>query len=33
MKTMNDYHYLHLKSDVLLSPDVFEKFRNNRVIT
>ena len=29
MKTMKDYHDLHLKCDVLLLADVFEKFRNN----
>ena len=29
MKTMNDYHDLHLKCHVLLLADVFEKFRNN----
>ena len=28
MKTMGDYHDLYLKCDVLLSADVFEKFRN-----
>ena len=28
MKTMKDYHNLHLKFDVLLLTDVFEKFRN-----
>ena len=26
---MKDYHDLHLKCDVLLFADVFEKFRNN----
>ena len=26
-KTMKDYHNIHLKSDVLLSADVFENFR------
>ena len=29
MKTMKDYHDLYLKCDVLLSADVFKKFRNN----
>ena len=29
MKTMKDYHDLHLKCDVLLLAGVFEKFRNN----
>ena len=29
MKTMKDYHDLYLKCDVLLLPDVFEKFRNS----
>ena len=29
MKTMKDYHDLHLKCDVLLLVDIFEKFRNN----
>ena len=29
MKTMKDYHDLYLKCDVLLSVDVFRKFRNN----
>ena len=29
MKTMKDYHNLHLKCEVLLFADVFEKFRNN----
>ena len=29
MKTIKDYHNLYLKCDVLLLPDVFEKFRNN----
>ena len=28
-KTMKDYHDLHLKCDLLLLADVFEKFRNN----
>ena len=28
MKMMKDHHYLHLKCDVLLLDDVFEKFRN-----
>ena len=31
MKTMKDYHDLHLKCVVLLLEDVFEKFRNNRL--
>ena len=29
MKTVNDYHDLYLKRDVLLLANVFEKFRNN----
>ena len=29
MKTMKDYHDLHLKFDALLLTDVFEKLRNN----
>ena len=29
MKTMKDYHNFYLKCDVLLKPDVFEKFKNN----
>ena len=29
MKTMEGYHDLYLKSDILLLADVFEKFRNN----
>ena len=29
MKTMNDYHDLYLKCDILLLADEFEKFRNN----
>ena len=29
MKMMKDYHDLYLKCNVLLSADVFEKFRNN----
>ena len=29
MKRMKDYHELHLKFEVLLLADVFEKFRNN----
>ena len=29
MKTMKDYHDLHLKCDALLLADVFEKFQNN----
>ena len=29
MKTMKCYHNLHLKCEVLLLPDVFQKFRNN----
>ena len=29
IKTTKDYHYLHLKCDVLLLVDVFGKFRNN----
>ena len=31
MKTMKDYHDFHLKCDVLLLADVFEKFRNNSI--
>ena len=31
MKTMNDYHDLHLKCCVLLLADVFEKLRNNSI--
>ena len=29
MKTMKDYHDLHLKCDILMLADVFEKFKNN----
>ena len=29
MKTMKDYHDLHLKCDILSLADVFEKVRNN----
>ena len=29
MKTIKDYYDLYLKYDVLLLPDVFEKFRND----
>ena len=29
MKRIEDYHDLYLKCDVLLSTDMFEKFRNN----
>ena len=29
MKMIKDYHDLHLKCNVLLLADVFEKFRNN----
>ena len=29
MKTMNDYHDLYLKCEVLLLADVFERSRNN----
>ena len=28
---MKDYHDLYLKSDALLLPDVFEKFRNSSI--
>ena len=28
---MKDYHDFYLKCDVLLLPDVFEKFRNNSI--
>ena len=28
MNTMGDYHYLYLKTDILLLADVFEKFVN-----
>ena len=31
MKTVKDYHDFYLKCDVLLSADVFEKFRNNNI--
>ena len=31
MKTIKDYHDLHLKCDIFLLADVFEKFRNNRL--
>ena len=31
MKTMKDFHNLHLKCDVLLSADFLEKFRNNSI--
>ena len=31
MKTMKDYHDLHLKCDVLLFAEVFEKSRNSSV--
>ena len=30
---MKDYHDLYLECDVLLLPDVFEKFRNNSLKT
>ena len=33
MKTMKDYHDLHLKCDASLLADVFEKFRNNSLKT
>ena len=33
MKKMKDDHDLHLKCDVLVLADVFEKFRNNSVKT
>ena len=29
METIKDYHDLHLKYDILMSAEVFEKFRNN----
>ena len=29
MKTMKDYHDLHLRCDILLLVDIFEKFGNN----
>ena len=29
MEIMKDYRELYLKCDVLVVPDVFEKFRNN----
>ena len=29
---MKNYQNLHLKCDVLLLPDVFEKFRNNSLM-
>ena len=29
MKIVKDYHDLYLKCDILLLPDVFEKFRKN----
>ena len=29
MKKIKDYHDLYLKYDILLLPDIFEKFRNN----
>ena len=31
MKTMNYYHNLHLKCDVLLLADLFKKFRDNNL--
>ena len=31
MKTMKNYHHLHLKCDVLLLADVFEKFGNSNL--
>ena len=31
MKTIKNYHDLHLKCDVLLLADVLEKFRNNSI--
>ena len=31
MKTIKNYDDLHLKCDVLLLADVFEKFRNNHL--
>ena len=33
MKTMKDYHNLHLKCYVLLLADVFENFKNNSLKT
>ena len=32
MKTRKDYHNLYLKCDILLSADVFQKFRNNIIV-
>ena len=31
MKTIKNYHHLHLKCDVLLLADVFEKFGNSNL--
>ena len=31
MKTMKNYHHLHLKCDILLLVEAFKKFRNNNL--